>query len=70
MADQREELRKDEEHELTDRPEQALESGEPGEVGRSQGRILDKQGGTEGCLQPGDAAEEQDRESGRHDATP
>ena len=57
-------------HELEDREEQALESGEPSETGRSHGKVIDPDGLPAG-QSPGDARAdnaEQDWESGRQQA--
>ena len=57
-------------HELTDRPEQALESGEPKEVGRSGGKVIDEKGCAAGKGATTDKVGEQPQhyESGRHQA--
>lgn len=62
-----------EEHEMTDTPEQANESGEPREAGRSHGQVIDdKTGeplGRTGKENPGQGGNADDHlESGRHDA--
>jgi hypothetical protein len=52
-----------------DRPEQAMESGEPRETGRSRGRVIDDRGIAEGTQAKGRTPEaNNDTESGRHGA--
>jgi hypothetical protein len=62
--------KRNQKHELTDRPEQALESGEPKEVGRSGGKMIDDQGAAAGKGPTTDKVGDQPQhyESGRHQA--
>ena len=56
-----------------DKAEWAPESGEPGEAGRSRGRVIEETGEATGEVQqsPGREGEApEDTESGRHGATP
>jgi hypothetical protein len=62
-----------EEHEMGDGPEQASESGEPGEAGRSHGQVIDPRSGEplgrRTDAHPGQGGDAEDHlESGRHDA--
>ena len=50
---------------MADDPEQALESGEPKETGRSHGRIIDGKGGSTEHTEPG---RDEHWESGRQQA--
>jgi hypothetical protein len=52
-----------------DSPEQAMESGEPRETGRSRGRVIDDRGVAEGTKSRArNAGSGRDPESGRHGA--
>jgi hypothetical protein len=54
------------EQEMTDRPDQALESGEQHETGRSRGRLIDEDGGSASGPAADKSAAKPDRNQGPH----
>jgi hypothetical protein len=54
------------EHEMTDRPDQAIESGEQDETGRSRGRIIDEEGDSASGPAADKSVKKPERGSGQH----
>ena len=54
------------EREMTDRPDQAVESGEPDETGRSRGRVIGEDGDSASGPAADKSAAKPDRNQGPH----